>query len=422
MAKTILMPKLGATMEEGKIVEWKKKEGDAVQKNELLAIIETDKIALEYEAPESGLLARIIVPLEGSAAVGQPICILAEPGEKLEAAASGSVPELPGKVQEKAQGLSSLPSPGGSPGGEDKSLKVVPLVRKLAADLGISLNEVKGTGPGGRITKEDLLNHDEQRKRSAVRPQPAQEKIPVSPGTGAGERRVKTAIPLTGTRGTIAKRMTASFQNPQGTQFRDIDSTETLALRDLLKEGVERGTGQKLTFTALLIKTVVRALQDHPLLNSIIEDGQIKIIENINMGIASATDGGLIVPVIHNVQDMTLTQIAVALAALSEKAKSKKLAAADISGGTFTLNNMGMYQAEHFTPLLNPPEVAILAVGAVQKKAVVIDDQIQIRPVLPLSLAMDHRALDGAPGAQFFARLKELLETPCRQRMMDISF
>ena len=164
MAKTILMPKLGATMEEGKIVEWKKKEGDTVQKNELLAIIETDKIALEYEAPESGVLARIIVPLEGSAAVGQPICILAEPGEKLEAAASGSASEVSGKVQEKAQGPSSLPSPGGSPGGEDKSLKVVPLVRKLAADLGISLNEVKGTGPGGRITKEDLLNYDEQRK------------------------------------------------------------------------------------------------------------------------------------------------------------------------------------------------------------------------------------------------------------------
>ena len=422
MAKTILMPKLGATMEEGKIVEWKKKEGDTVQKNELLAIIETDKIALEYEAPESGVLARIIVPLEGSAAVGQPICILAEPGEKLEAAASGSAPEVSGKVQEKAQGPSSLPSPGGSPGGEDKSLKVVPLVRKLAADLGISLNEVKGTGPGGRITKEDLLKYDEQRGRSAARPQAAQERIPAPAVPSAGERRVKTVIPLTGTRGTIAKRMIASFQNPQGTQFRDIDITETVALRDLLKEAVEKRTGQKLTLTALLIKTLVRALQEHPLLNSIIEDGQMKVMENINMGVASAVDAGLIVPVIHNVQDMSVPEIAAALATLTEKARSKKLAGADISGGTFTITNMGMFQAEHFTPLLNPPEAAILAVGAIQKKAVVINEEIQIRPILPLSLAMDHRGIDGAPGAHFFARLKELLETPCRQRIMDISF
>ena len=233
---------------------------------------------------------------------------------------------------------------------------------------------------------------------------------------------MKTVIPLTGTRGTIAKRMIASFQNPQGTQFRDIDITETVALRDLLKEAVEKRTGQKLTLTALLIKTLVRALQEHPLLNSIIEDGQMKVMENINMGVASAVDAGLIVPVIHNVQDMSVPEIAAALATLTEKARSKKLAGADISGGTFTITNMGMFQAEHFTPLLNPPEAAILAVGAIQKKAVVINEEIQIRPILPLSLAMDHRGIDGAPGAHFFARLKELLETPCRQRIMDISF
>jgi pyruvate dehydrogenase E2 component (dihydrolipoamide acetyltransferase) len=422
VAKTILMPKLGATMEEGKIVEWKKKEGDLVQINELLAIIETDKIALEYEAPESGVLAKIIVPQEGSVAVGQPICILTEPGEKLEGAVLRPVTESSVKEQGKTEAVPSSPPSSGITAEESKSIKVVPLVKKLAAELGISLSEVKGTGPGDRITKEDLLRYNEQRSRSVAQPQAAQEKIPISPGATAGERRVKTVIPLTGTRGTIAKRMTASFQNPQGTQFREIDITETLALRDLLKEGVEKGTGQKLTFTALLVKTLVRALQEHPLLNSIIEDGQIKIIENINLGIASAAEGGLIVPVIHDVQNMSLAQIAAALAALAGKTKSKKLSVADISGGTFTLNNMGMYQAEHFTPLLNPPEVAILAVGAVQKKAVVINDEIQIRPILPLSLTMDHRALDGAPGAQFFARLKELLETPCRQRIMDISF
>jgi pyruvate dehydrogenase E2 component (dihydrolipoamide acetyltransferase) len=421
MARTLFMPKLGVTMEEGKIVEWKKKEGDFVQKGEILLVIESDKVAIEYEAPESGVLGKIIVSQEGSAAVGQPICIFTEPGEKFEAAASSTISE-PSEKGEKPEALSS-PPPSAGPSAEDsKTIKVVPLVKKLAAELGIPLNGVKGTGPGGRITKDDLLKYDEQRSRSAAPAKAAPEKAPVSPGATAGERRVKTVIPLTGTRGTIAKRMAASFQNPQGTQFRDIDATETLALWNLLKEGVEKGTGQKLTFTALLVKTLVRALQEHPSMNSIIEDGQIKIMENINMGIASAVDGGLIVPVIHDVQNMTIGQIAATLAALGEKAKGKRLTAADISGGTFTLTNMGMFQAEHFTPLLNPPEAAILGVGAVQKKAVVVNDEIQIRPILPLSLAMDHRGIDGAPAAQFFARMKELLETPCRQRIMDISF
>ena len=422
MAKTILMPKLGVTMEEGKIVEWKKKEGDLVQKNELLVIIESDKIALEYEAPESGVLAKIIVPPGGSVAVEQPICMLTEPGEKLEGAALMPTPESSVQGQWKPEALPSSPSSAGNTTEEGKSVKVVPLVRKLAAELGIPLSEVKGTGPGGRLTKDDLLKYTEERSRSASQPGVPSEKILVPSAGTAGERRVKTVIPLTGTRGTIAKRMTASFQNPQGTQFREIDITETLALRDLLKEGIEKRTGQKLTFTALLVKTLVRALQEHPLLNSIIEDGQIKIIENINVGIASAIEEGLIVPVIHNVQSMSLSQIATALAAIAEKARSKKLAVADISGGTFTITNMGIYQAEHFIPLLNPPELAILGVGAIQKKAVVINDEIQIRPILPLSLALDHRAIDGAPAAQFFARLKELLETPRQQRMMDISF
>jgi len=421
MARTLLMPKLGVTMEEGKIVEWRKKEGDVVQKGEILLIIESDKVALEYESPESGILGKIIVTQEGSAAVGQPICIFIEPGEKLEATASGLVSE-PSTKGEKPEAPPSPPPAAGFSTEESKSIKVVPLVKKLAEDLGISLNEVKGTGPGGRITKDDLLKYQEQRKHTAASAQAAPQRVPVPPGTTSGERRVKTVIPLTGTRGTIAKRMTASFQYPQGTQFRSIDATETLALWNLIKEGGGKETGHKLTFTALLVKTLVRALQEHPLMNSIIEDGQIKIMENINMGIASAAEGGLIVPVIHDVQNMSIGQIASALAVLAEKTKNKKLSSADISGGTFTLTNMGMFQAEHFTPLLNPPEAAILAVGAVQKKAVVVNDEIQIRPILPLSLGMDHRAIDGAPGAQFFGRLKELLETPCRQRIMDISF
>lgn len=412
MPKTITMPKLGVTMEEGKIVEWKKQEGNPVQKKDLLVIIESDKVSLEYEAPEAGILARIIAQPGDSIAVGQPICLLTEPGEKIEAA-----PSVPSSPQPQPA-ASPSPAPAAAQMAEGAAqLKVVPLVRRLAEELGISLSEVTGTGPGGRITKDDLLKFAEDRKRAGAPSQPAAERIPPPPLPASGERRVKTVIPLTGTRGTIAKRMTASFQNPQGTQFRDIDMTETLVLRDLLKESIETQTGQKLTLTALLIKTLVQALQEYPYMNSIIEDGQMKLIANINMGIASAIEEGLVVPVIHNAQSLSLPQIVTALAAVTQRARTKKLTMADISGGTFTITNMGMYQAEHFTPLLNPPEAAILAVGAIRKKPAVVNDEIQIRPILPLSLAMDHRGIDGAPAAQFFARLKALLETPGQQRI-----
>jgi pyruvate dehydrogenase E2 component (dihydrolipoamide acetyltransferase) len=421
MAKTITMPKLGVTMDEGKIVEWKKPEGSLVRSKDLLVIIESDKVALEYESPESGVLVKILVKPGDSVAVGQPICLIAEPGEKLEAVLPGPAP-LPSSPSAMKPAVPP-PAVSGVPlaAEEAKTLKVVPLVRKLAEELGISLNEVTGTGPGGRITKDDLLKIAEERKQGAAAPRPAAEKIPAP---SAGERRVKTVIPLTGTRGTIAKRMTASFQNPQGTQFRDIDMTETLALRDLFRESIERETGQKLTLTALLVKALVQALREFPFMNSIIEDGQMKLVENINMGVASAIEEGLVVPVIHNVQGMSLGQIVTALAALTQRARSKKLTMADVTGGTFTITNMGMYQAEHFTPLLNPPEAAILAVGAIQKKPAVVVDAIQIRPILPLSLAMDHRGIDGAPAAQFFARLKTLLETPGQQRVriVDIAF
>jgi pyruvate dehydrogenase E2 component (dihydrolipoamide acetyltransferase) len=414
MAKTITMPKLGVTMDEGKIVEWKKQEGSLVQSKDLLVIIESDKVALEYESPESGVLAKILVKPGDSVSVGQPICLIAEPGEKLEA----PLPSSPAAMKPVAP---PPPAPGAPLAAEEAKTKVVPLVRKLAEELGITLNQVTGTGPGGRITKDDLLKIAEERKKGAAAPKPAAEAAPAPP---AGQRRVKAVIPLTGTRGTIAKRMTASFQNPQGTQFRDIDITETLALRDLLKESIERETGQKLTLTALLVKALVQALREFPFMNSIIEDGQMKLVENINMGIASAIEEGLVVPVIHNVQSLSLGQIATALAAITQKARNKKLTMADITGGTFTVTNMGMYQAEHFTPLLNPPEAAILGVGAIQKKPAVVDDAIQIRPILPLSLAMDHRGIDGAPAAQFFSRLKALLETPCQQRIriVDIAF
>lgn len=433
MAKTIVMPKLGVTMDEGKITEWKKQVKDPVQQGELLVIIETDKVALEYESPESGTVGKIYAQVGDVVPVGHPICEFAEPGETF--AGEGARQALAGSPAVRSEGVAPVAAQISSPeqGESEEQVKAVPLVRKMAAELGIPLAKVKGTGQGGRITKDDLLRFAEERKGAAKPRADLPEKVPsvpasVSPSAPAkpvataGERKIGSVIPLSGMRGIIAKRMTASFQNPQGTQFLEIDMTETLALRDAVKEGVEKLTGEKFTLTALLVKTVALGLREHPVLNSIVEENQVKIIENINMGIASALEDGLIVPVLQDVQGKSLAEIVCLLAGLTRKAREKKLNLADISGGTFTLTNMGMYGSQFFTPLLNPPETAILGVGMVQKKPVVMGDEVRVRPMGPFSLAFDHRALDGAPAATFFARVKEMLETPWQKRVTDVAF
>ena len=225
-------------------------------------------------------------------------------------------------------------------------------------------------------------------------------------------RVVKSVVPLTGRRGTIAKRMTNSILTaPQGTQFIDVDMTESLALRERLNEGFKATHGFSLSLTAIIVKAVARALQDNPLLNSVIEDNQVKLIENVNIGVAVALDDGLAVPVIHNAHEKSVADIALALDELSRKARAKRLSAPEMSGGTFSITNLGMYGTGHFTPLINTPESAILGVGAIQEKPVVRDGKVVIKPMMVLGLTMDHRAIDGVPAAIFFARIRELLQT-----------
>ena len=225
-------------------------------------------------------------------------------------------------------------------------------------------------------------------------------------------RVVKSVVPLTGRRGTIAKRMTHSILTaPQGTQFIDVDMTASLALRERLNDGFKAANGFGLSLTAIIVKAVARALQDNPLLNSVIEDNQIKLIANVNIGVAVALDDGLVVPVIHNAHEKSIEEIAVALNELSRKARARRLSAPEMSGGTFSITNLGMYGTGHFTPLLNTPESAILGVGAIEEKAVIRDGQVVARPMMGLGLTMDHRAVDGVPAAICFSRIRELLQT-----------
>jgi len=232
-------------------------------------------------------------------------------------------------------------------------------------------------------------------------------------------RVIKATIPLTGIRGTIAKRMTSSILTaPQGTQFLEADMTQSIALRRQLNPEFKARTGVSLSITAIIIKAVANALLEHPLLNSIVEDNQVKLIRNINIGVAVALEEGLAVPVIHDADRKSLADIALDLDRLSQRARAKRLSAREMSGGTFSITNLGTYGIGYFTPLINPPESAILGVGTIEEKPVARNGEIVVRPMISLGLTMDHRSVDGVPAAKFFGRLKELLQTNyCNQEV-----
>ncbi len=425
MAKTLVMPKLGVTMDEGRIIEWKIEQGSFVKKGDLLVVIESDKLALEYESPNEGYLTKILAQPGDVIPVGEPICLVgeekeAEGGKPAQQSAAPAGQDIAAVEQQPALPQTVAVQEAVGVLGTTR-VKAVPLVRKLARDRGIDLASISGTGPGGRVTKNDILNHTTADKLVA------DGKIAVKQGTVpvAGEQVVLQRITLNGggMRGTIAKRMTQSIvECPQGSQFLDIDATETLAIQEFMRPAIKEKTGLNLSMTAILVKTVAKALQAHPLLNSIVENNEIKVMKNINIGIAASVKDGLMVPVIRDADQKSLAQIVIELSDLTTRAREGKLNHADLADRTFSVTNLGMYGAGHFTPLLNPPESCILGVGAISKKAIVKEDRLEACPILPLSLTMDHRSIDGVPGAQFFGYLKKLLETPWQFRIIDIDF
>jgi len=230
-------------------------------------------------------------------------------------------------------------------------------------------------------------------------------------------------LPLTGMRGAVAKKMSMSNENvPQGTQFWRVDATELLQLQSFMEPSIKRATGHNLSLTALLVKALGKAIPEHPILNSVIIENQILQYTSANIAVAVAVNNGLMTPVIHNAETLSLAEIVVMLRTLADNARKGSLRAVDLADATFVLTNLGMYGTRFFTPLINPPQTVMLGVGKVEEEAVVRGGQIVARPILPLSITLDHRAIDGVPAAQFMSRLKELLETPWSERIIDISF
>jgi pyruvate dehydrogenase E2 component (dihydrolipoamide acetyltransferase) len=387
MATEIKLPRLGQGMESGTIVRWLKSEGEPVEKGEPLYELDTDKVTQEVEADASGVLLRIAVE-EGEVEVGHTIAVIGREGE-----------EVPEQKEEapKAEAPTEAPAPAPvSRDGERREtvrIKASPLARRIARERGIDLASLQGTGPEGRIVAEDV-------ERAEATPAPAAAPAP------AAEAEV---VPLTSLRRTIARRMTEAWQAPAFQISMSADMTRPFAIRARL---VERGDTPKPTISDLLTKVAAAALMRHREVNALFEGDAVRLLPSADIGIAVATERGLVVPVIRGCERLTIPEIAAARADLVERARSGKLQQADIEGGSFTISNLGMYGVEQFVAVLNPPQAAILAVGAAAETPVARDGAVEIRPRMTMTLTCDHRSIDGATAADFLRTVKTFLEEP----------
>lgn len=394
MATTVIMPKLGLTMKEGTIEKWLKQEGDRVEKGEPLVEIITEKLNFQYESPASGILRKILHPAGKVVAVTTPIAIIAEEGEALPEF-EASKPDVPKEAPMPAAAVQSERKE------HRERIFASPVARKTAQEKGIDLSLLKGSGPEGRITQADVLKAAENVQTEGVKPSvPAQKP----------EDKI---IPLKGIRKIIAQRMTDSFQNtPHFYLSVEVDMSAIQDVKERVKDEVEKRAKVKLTLTDILVKVVASALKEYPIINSRFEGDQIRLLEEINVGVAIALADGLIVPVVHRADQKSLTEIASAIRTLTKKARRGKLSLEDVGGGTFTLSNMGMLGIDKINPIINPPECSILGVGRTIEKPVVRGGEIKIKPMAWFTLSSDHRIVDGAAAGLFLSHIQKIIETP----------
>ncbi len=406
MAAHIAIPKLGMAMMDATLVEWKVADGDRVEQGDVVLVIQTEKIMYDMEASTSGFV-RILVEKDVKAPVGRVVGLIAETEEELEELRTEPPAEIFTTAAAPAKGPPGVGAPLAAAAARDgERVPASPLARKLAAEHGIDLATVEGTGPGGRVVREDIEAAVEAGKAGA----PAAELFE--------GRTVKTTIPLKGMRGAIAEHMQRSLAvSAQLTQMGEVDMTEVVKLRDALVEQ-EEASGAHITYTDILVLAVAAALKDNPIVNSSVIGDDIRVWEDINIGVAVALEegiqGGLIVPVVRNADRKSLIEISQEIGSLVEKAKTRRLMPDDVSGGTFTLTNFGTFGGGwgFVTPIINQPQSAILGTGSITDRPVVREGGIVVRPVMTYSLTFDHRVIDGAPAARFSARITELLENP----------
>jgi pyruvate dehydrogenase E2 component (dihydrolipoyllysine-residue acetyltransferase) len=397
VASEVKLPRLGQGMESGTVTKWLKSEGDAVEKGEPLYEIDTDKVTQEVESDFAGVLLKIGLA-EGEAPVGQTIAWIGEPGEEIAAVVPEPAPKAVESVPPEPVPGTSVPGTVSAPqeanGGR---IKASPLARRLARERGIDLATLRGTGPEGRIVAEDV-------ERGVVAGPAAPVAAPAPVVVGEVER-----IPLTNIRKTIARRLTAAWQAPV---FQLTLSADMTRANELVAKARELNPAVRVTVTDVLTKVCGSALIRHRDVNVAFAEDALLRFPSANVGIAVAAPQGLVVPVLRSVERRSLVELAHARGEAVERARSNKLTAEDLDGGTFTISNLGMFGIEQFVAVLNPPQAAILAVGSTEERAVVVDDRIVARPMMTLTLTVDHRAVDGAEGADFLRTVKQFLEEP----------
>ncbi len=428
----VIMPKLGMTMEKGIVEKWLKKEGDYVKKGESLLEIMTDKVTIEVESYHTGYLKKILAEEGEEVPVTEVIAYIGEEDEKireeivrkkiapLEVSKEEKVKVKVGekekipiekiieyekerereirKGKEKEEEITKV---------KRKKILASPLAKKLAKEMSIDLSKISGTGPKGRIVKADILRSVEERKLKKKEKMDIEKEISKKLITPE----ILKTILLTGLRKTISERMSKSASEiPHITLFLEVDISNLEKFKDKLDKAIGE---KKFSYTDFIIKATALALEKYPILNSTLKNEKIIIFKDINIGLAVSIEEGLIVPIIFNSNKLSLEEIADRRIDLVNLARENKLKLKDVTGSTFTITNLGMYQVEYFSPIINPPESGILAVGAITKKPIVNKDaKIVIKPIIKLGLALDHRVSDGVIGAKFLQYLRDILQAP----------
>ena len=445
MAIELRMLQMDQTMTKGKIGKWLVEEGDTVTQGQPLLEIETDKVVHEQESPADGVIAQLLAEEGTNVPVNALLAIIGAPGEEVARVevdtGTGEVATTP--APQPAQPQATPPNPTVAP-------KASPAARQLAEKLAIDLTEVKASGPGGRILESDVQRYIDLRgpvptETTRLKASPLARRLAKEHGVdlvsliGSGPdgrivrddvlqasaaaaeapvieapalQQATEVIPMGGIREIIAERMTMSLQtNASVTLHTEVDATAFVELRGMLNDKLQ-AREVSLTYTDLLVKVVANALREHPRLNATLTDEGIHLLTEINIGVAVALDDGLVVPVIQNADKERLSEISEQVRGFAERARSNQLTPGELQGGTFTITNLGNFGVDAFTPIINPPESAILGVGRILKKPVVHDDEIVVRSMLTLSLTFDHRVIDGAPAAQFLQTVSSYIQDP----------
>jgi pyruvate dehydrogenase E2 component (dihydrolipoamide acetyltransferase) len=390
LAKAIVVPKLGLTMKKATIVKWLKNEGEAVAKDKPVAVIETEKVSAELTAPEDGVLLKVVRPKGSSVVVGETVGFVGKAGE--------AVPEVTaGQTQAAVSGaaqVGSTPTTQTSASADTPRAKVSPRAKALAEEKGIDASVIPGSGPGGIVLERDVQDYVQKSLYTTER-----------------GLKVREIVQVSATRKAIGDNMTSSLQSmAQVTLHYDADATELVAFRERRLPEIEAKTGARVTYTDVLVKVAAKALRVHPIMNSTLEEAGIKMIEDVNVGVAVASDRGLIVPVVMNADKIDLAAVVTAMKDMAARGREGNLSLAEVTTGTFTITNLGMTAVDGFTPIINPPQAGILGVGRITKKPAVVGDAVVARPMVTFSLTFDHRVMDGYAAAEFLRTMVEILQ------------